>query len=898
MADKYTETLNLPKTDFPMRGNLPNKEPEILAKWNDDELYSKREKSREGKKTFILHDGPPFANGDIHTGHALNKILKDIILKSKAMQGYATPYTPGWDTHGLPIESQAIKKLKVNREEIDVAEFRKICKEFALKYAGNQKEQFKRLGILGDWDNPYLTLAPEYEAEQIRVFAKFVEKDYIYTDLKPTNWCPSCETALAEAEIEYNDHRVDSIYVKFPVVKDNELGIKGANFVIWTTTTWTIPGNVAICVHEKYNYALVKTSTESYIIAEELVDRAMIEAGISDYSVEKIFTGKELELIECKHPILPKNSVVINDDLVTLESGTGCVHIAPGIGMEDYVACKKYPQIPIVVHIDEKGVLNDEAGMFSGQHYEKANKTIKEYLEETGALLASAPISHSYPHCWRCSSPIIFRATKQWFASVGDFKTQALEEIKKVGWVPKWGEERISKMVDDRQDWCISRQRLWGVPIPLFKCKKCGKPTLEKDVINHVADIFERKGSQAWFENEAKDLLSAGYKCSCGCADFEKETDTMDVWFDSGTSHAGVLKNFPNLSFPADVYLEGNDQYRGWFQSSLLTSIADKGVAPYKEVITHGMVVDGEGKKMSKSLGNGIDPIQDVCKEYGADILRLWVASTDYQTDVRISKDILKQLSEVYRKIRNTARFCLGNIYDFDADSIFDTSVLSELDNYILSKLQILVNNSIQNYNNYDFHNIYQDIHSFCVSDLSNFYLDINKDVLYTYKADSIARKSCQYVMHKCVETLAKLLAPILSFTADEIWGSLGNEDSIHLEEFDATDDIDEKVIEKYDRFRELRSEVLEALEKARADKLIGNSLEAEVELTVKSKEYEFLNSFANLKELFIVSGFELKEGEKKNIVVKKHSGEKCPRCWMYHNDNGEVCAKCEGQLG
>ncbi|WP_461247374.1 isoleucine--tRNA ligase [Treponema sp. R6D11] len=900
MADKYTDTLNLPKTDFPMRGGLPTKEPEMLAGWEKTKLYNKREEKRatdDREKTFILHDGPPFANGDIHTGHALNKILKDIILKSKSMQGYATPYTPGWDTHGLPIERQAIQKTKVNKDEISKAEFRKICKDFAVKYSNNQREQFKRLGVLADFDNPYLTLKPEYEAEQIRIFGKMVGDGFIYTALKPVYWCTTCETALAEAEIEYENDKTDSIYVSFDVVKDNGLGINGAKIIIWTTTTWTLPANVAISLNPLFDYVLVEAGGEKYIVAESLLDSTMQAGGIDDYKVLKTFKGQELDLVECAHPFLDRNSLVIVGGHVTADSGTGCVHTAPGHGAEDYIVCQNYPQIPIVVPLDGDGKLNEEAGPFAGMYYLKSNTEIVHALKESGHLFALEEIEHQYPHCWRCHSPIAFRATKQWFCNVDSLKKTALEEIKKVKWLPKWGEERIASMVEGRADWCISRQRLWGVPIPIFKCVDCEKPTLDKAVIDYVADIFEKEGAQGWFEHEVEELLPNGYKCSCGCAKFEKETDTMDVWFDSGTSHAGVLKHFPNLSFPADVYLEGNDQYRGWFQSSVLTSVADTGKAPYKEVITHGMVVDGEGKKMSKSLGNGIDPIKDICDVYGADILRLWVAGTDYTGDVRISQDIIKQLSEIYRKIRNTSRFCLGNIYDFDADSVFDTSVLSELDNYILAKLQKLVNDSIDNYNKYDFHNIYQDIHNFCVSDLSNFYLDINKDVLYTFAADSIERKSCQYVMAECVVVLAKLLAPILSFTADEIWAALGNDESIHLEDFPIKKEIDEEIIEKFDRFRELRAEVSLELEKARESKLIGNSLEAYVELSLSGKEYEFLNGFKNLKELFIVSGFELKEGEK-TIKVSKYDGKKCPRCWMYHSDSGEICEKCAGQLG
>ncbi|NLB82516.1 MAG: isoleucine--tRNA ligase, partial [Clostridiaceae bacterium] len=654
MTEDYGKTLNLPKTEFPMRANLPQREPEMLEKWGKMNLYGKLIELGKEKPKFILHDGPPYANGDIHIGHALNKILKDIVLKQKSMTGYVTPYVPGWDTHGLPIERQAIQKVEIDKEAVAPVEFRQICRDFALKYVDSQREQFKRLGIFADWDNPYLTLQPEYEAKQIEIFCKMAKQGFIYKGLKPVFWCTDCNTALAEAEIEYKDSATQSIYVKFRVKDDKGLFGKlkqDVYFVIWTTTTWTLPGNVAIALNKSFEYSLIKVNNEIYVIASELIESVCKAAGISEYEIISKYKGSDLEYIVCSHPFLERDSVVILGDHVTLEAGTGCVHTAPGHGAEDYEACKQY-NLPMIVPVDGKGFLNEHAGQFAGMFYDKSNKAITEELTNSGALLAVEQIIHSYPHCWRCGEPIIYRATNQWFASVKAFKDAALQAVSNVKWIPEWGEDKIKGMVSERADWCISRQRLWGVPIPIFYCTQCNKPIIDETAIMSVAKIFKTQGSDAWFTLNAKELLPDGFKCDCGGETFTKETDTMDVWFDSGSSHSAVLETRQDLAFPADMYLEGNDQYRGWFQSSLLTSVAKNGVAPYKTVLTHGFVIEEEKKKMSISRGNGIPPL-DIVDLYGADILGLWTASADYKSDIRISVDILKQLSEVYRKIRN-----------------------------------------------------------------------------------------------------------------------------------------------------------------------------------------------------------------------------------------------------
>ncbi len=916
----YGKTLNLPETEFPMRGNLPTREPETLKKWEENDLYGGLMAKNAEKPLFILHDGPPYANGDMHMGHALNKTLKDIIVRYKNMSGYRAPYIHGWDTHGLPIERQAIKKLGINRSEVSVSAFREECKKFALGYVENQKSQIRRLGSIGDYDNSYLTLAPEFEAKQIEIFGEMAKKGYIYKGLKPIYWCPDCETALAEAEIEYEEDKPNSIYVKFRVSEDKglfkEIGAP-VYFVIWTTTTWTLPGNVAIAVNPDFTYSLVRAGEEVYVIADELVENVMRVGGISEYEKIGEYKGSDLEYIKCDHPFMDRTSLVIVGDHVTLDAGTGCVHTAPGHGGEDYVACRPYKEIPILVPVDAKGYLNELAGEFCGLHYSKANPAIEAKLREMKALYAIEEIIHQYPHCWRCHEPIVFRATEQWFASVDSIKEAAVEAIHKVRWIPKWGEERITSMVMDRTDWCISRQRTWGVPIPIFYCKDCGEALITDESIRAVAALFKEKGSGAWYEIPAEEILPKGTACKCGCTSFTKENDIMDVWFDSGSSHAGVLDVKEGLRFPADLYLEGNDQYRGWFQSSLLTSIAARGVAPYKSVITHGMIVDSDGQKMSKSKGNGVSP-QDIIKDFGADILRLWVVSADFKTDMRISKEILKQMSEVYRKIRNTARYILGNIHDFDPkkDSVAVEN-MNELDKWAMMRLSQMTEKVLAAYESYDFHLIYHAIHNFCVVDMSNFYLDIIKDRLYVEKAESMERRAAQTVMHAVLDTIVRLLAPVLVYTSEEIWQFMPHKEGddersvLYNDMPKAGAEIDKAFEEKWDRFIKVRADVSKALENARAEKKIGNSVGASVELYVSSEIKAFLESFGDtLSTLFIVSGVKLLETEapvgayageveglKVSIAIPE--GEKCERCWLYSEtvghdaDHPTLCSRC-----
>ncbi len=916
----YGKTLNLPETEFPMRGNLPTREPETQKKWEENDLYGGLMEKNADKPLFILHDGPPYANGDMHMGHALNKTLKDIIVRYKNMNGYCAPYIHGWDTHGLPIERQAIKKLGINRSEVSVSAFREECKKFALGYVENQKNQIKRLGSLGDYDNSYLTLAPEFEAKQIEIFGEMAKKGYIYKGLKPIYWCPDCETALAEAEIEYEEDKTNSIYVKFRVSDDKGLfaDVKEPVYVvIWTTTTWTLPGNVAIAVNPDFTYSLVRAGEEVYVIAEELVENVMRVGGIAEYEKIAEYKGSDLEYIKCDHPFMDRTSLVIVGDHVTLDAGTGCVHTAPGHGGEDYVACRPYKEIPILVPVDAKGYLNDLAGEFAGLHYSKANPAIEAKLRELNALYAIEEIIHQYPHCWRCHEPIVFRATEQWFASVDSIKEAAVDAIRKVRWIPKWGEERITSMVMDRTDWCISRQRTWGVPIPIFYCKDCGEALITDESIRAVAALFKEKGSGAWYEVDASEILPAGTACKCGCKEFTKENDIMDVWFDSGSSHAGVLDVKEGLRFPADLYLEGNDQYRGWFQSSLLTSIAARGVAPYKSVITHGMIVDADGQKMSKSKGNGVSP-QDIIEKFGADILRLWVVSADFKTDMRISQEILKQLSEVYRKIRNTARYILGNIHDFDpkkdAVAVED---MNELDAWAMMRLSQMTEKVLAAYESYDFHLIYHAIHNFCVVDMSNFYLDIIKDRLYVEKPDSTQRRAAQTVMHTVLDAIVRLLAPVLVYTSEEIWQYMPHKEGddersiVYNDMPKAGAYANAALAEKWDRFMGIRADVSKALENARAEKKIGNSVGAKVVLYVSADVKSFLETFGDtLPMLFIVSGVSVSEeaapeaayrGETEGLAVEitAPEGEKCERCWLYSTSVGEdaahptLCSRC-----
>ena len=928
MAQDYNKTLNLPTTEFNMRGALPQREPGWVKDWQDKQLYHKMIKNNEGKPLYILHDGPPYANGDIHLGTALNKVLKDFIIRQKNMSGYQAPYVPGWDTHGLPIELKARKKAGVT-SDISPVELRKICKEFALHYLDIQRSQFMRLGVLGEWENPYMTLKPEFEAKQIEIFGNMAQKGYIYKGLKPVYWCPDCNTALAEAEIEYEEDPCFSIDVKFAVKDDqgklSKLGIDVSKtyFVIWTTTTWTLPGNMAICLGPEYEYCAVKANGEYYIMAKELAPAAMKAAKIEDYELIGSVTGKELEYIVCQHPFLDRDSLVIVGDHVTLDSGTGCVHTAPGHGVEDFEVCvNHYPQIQIVVPVDSVGKLTKDAGEFAGLTTDEANKAIAKKLEETGNLFAVEKIVHQYPHCWRCKKPIIYRATEQWFCSVEDFKADAIREIEKIKWYPSWGEGRIKNMVTDRSDWCISRQRLWGVPIPIFYCEECGEAHIDDASIKAVSELFRKEGSDAWWTHDASEILPAGTKCKkCGCEKFRKETDIMDVWFDSGSSHAAVLMEHPGLQWPADLYLEGADQYRGWFQSSLLTSVAWKGVAPYKAVCTHGWVVDAQGKTMHKSLGNGIAP-EEVTDKFGADILRLWVASSDYHSDIRISNDILKQLSEVYRKIRNTARYILGNLYDFnpDTDSVADDQ-LHELDRWALARMDEVAKECNEGYEEFDFHQVYHAIHNFCTIDLSNFYLDIIKDRLYVEKPDSVSRRAAQTAIYRILRDMTLVFAPILAFTCEEIWANLPkssdhNPEACVFNEMPKGKAGDEtaEFMAKWERIRKIRDEVNKALENARNQKTIGKSLEAQVTLKTDGELYDFLKeNEAVLEPVFIVSKVVLEQGaaaqttaetEGLEVTVSKAHGEKCERCWAYSDTVGKdekhptLCARCAAIIG
>lgn len=916
MSQDYNSTLNLPKTDFPMRAGLPKSEPVTLKNWEDEKIYENLMGINEGKPLFVLHDGPPYANGNIHLGTALNKILKDFIVRYKNMSGFKAPYVPGWDTHGLPTELKARKKAGVGSSaDISEIELRKMCQEFVEGYIDDQRNQFKRLGVIGEWDNPYITLTHDFEAEQIRIFAEMACKGYIYKGLKPVYWCPECKTALAEAEIEYAEDPCHSIYVKFNVTDDlgkfSAMGIdpKKVYFVIWTTTTWTLPGNVAICVGPSFDYAVIKCGDEYYVMAEELYKSAMQDAEKTDYEVVATIKGAELEYMKTAHPFMDRESVVIVGDHVTLESGTGCVHTAPGHGVEDYDVCRNYPEIPIIVPVDENGVLTEDAGMFAGLKTDDANKPIAEHLEKIGALFALKKIIHQYPHCWRCKNPVLFRATDQWFCSVDDFKDDAIKAIDEVEWIPGWGKDRITSMVRERKDWCISRQRKWGVPIPIFYCEECGEPLIDKEAMLAVADLFGKEGSNAWFTHTAEEILPKGKKCSkCGCTSFTKEKDIMDVWFDSGSSHAAVLKNRPYLKWPADLYLEGADQYRGWFQSSLLTSVATMGTAPYKAVLTHGWVVDGKGRVMHKSLGNGIDP-QEVIDQYGADVLRLWVASSDYHADIRISPDILKQLSEAYRKIRNTARYILGNLNRFNPDeNMVSLDELMPIDKWALAKLNILIDKVKEAYDKYEFHIVYHAIHNFCVVDMSNFYLDVLKDRLYTEKADSKARRAAQTSIYIILNAMTRMIAPILAYTSDEIWKYMphsSNEKAEHViynempEKVDIS--IDDDFMAFWDEIHELRDDVKKSLETFIKDKTIKSSLEAKVTLGASGDKLAFLKKAENeLATAFIVSEVEIVDNSSElEIRIDKAEGEKCERCWVISKTVGEnsehptLCSRC-----
>ena len=925
----YNKTVNLPQTDFPMRAGLPRREPEMLQAMYDKDLYHKMVARNDGKPLFVLHDGPPYANGNIHIGTALNKILKDIIVKEKNMTGYCSPYVPGWDTHGLPIESAILKNKKVKRDALTTSEFREKCKEYALDFVDKQREQFKRLGVLGEWDDPYLTLKPHFEAKQVKVFGEMAKKGFIYKGMKPVYWCPHDQTALAEAEIEYADDPCTTIFVKFPVRDDKGMlaqycDLSKLFFVIWTTTPWTIPGNMAICLNAELDYVLLEVpSGEVYVLAQALAEGVCKAAGI-DFGACKVLAtlkGAAFELMTAAHPLFDRDSVILNGEHVTLDAGTGCVHTAPGFGAEDFQICQQYDKaglthIGVPVPVNAKGVMTDER--YNGQFYAVGNDMVVEDLGACGALLASEKITHSYPHCWRCKHPIIYRATEQWFCSVDAIKDAAVKACDAIQWKPDWGKDRMTSMITERNDWCISRQRVWGVPIPIFYCDACGADIVTPETIDHVSELFRAHGSNVWFDREADELLPDGFKCpKCGHTHFTKETDIMDVWFDSGSTHAAVLDERPYLHFPADIYLEGGDQYRGWFQSSMLTSIAAKGVAPYRQIITHGWTVDGEGRAMHKSLGNAVAP-EEIIKDYGADMLRLWVASADYTQDMRISKDIMKQLSEAYLKIRNTARYMLGNLAGFDPDrDQVPYAQMQALDRYALSRYNELVKTVRAAYDRYEFHAVYRAVYNFCVIDLSNLYLDVIKDRLYCEGASSPERRSAQTALYIILDGMTRLIAPMLAFTSDEIWAAMphtasDNGESVLLNDMpDASPALalDESAAGRWDKLISLRDAVNKALENARKAGVLKKNQDAEIQLWVSEEDAAFLKD-VDLATLCIVSKVEVLTGDGEGemaedclvpatIAVTLSDAPKCVRCWNHNghvgedHDHAELCPRC-----
>ena len=918
MAQNYNDTIHKVQTPFEMRAGLPKKEPKMLEDWEQNHVYEQMIKNNEGKPQYILHDGPPYANGNIHMGTALNKIIKDIIIRYKNMSGFQAPYVPGYDTHGLPIELKALSSLGDKKAGVSKLELRQICKEFATEHIGVMNEQFKRLGVQGDFENPYLTLRPEFEARQVEIFGEMAKKGYIYKGMKAVYWCPEDRTALAEAEIEYAEDECDSIYVRFKLTDDpngvlakHNIPLDKAWIVIWTTTTWTLPANVATCLNPNLEYAFVKIGDAYHIMARELVESTMKGCHIDEYEVlPETVLGSELELMQYQHPFLDRKGLVILGDHVTLEGGTGCVHTAPGHGVEDFEVCvNHYPQVPVVVPVDDAGRLTAEAGeKFAGLKVWDANKVILEHIKESGHLMGVQHITHQYPHCWRCHHPIIFRATEQWFCSIDAFKEDVYKAIDSVHWQPAWGHDRMAGMVRDRSDWCISRQRVWGVPIPVFYCKKCGKYHITDASIKAVSDLFRKEGSDAWYKYDANDILPKTEVCECGASDWEKDPDIMDVWFDSGSTWSAVCRERPELRWPVDMYMEGADQFRGWFQSSLLTSVATQGVAPYREVLCHGWVVDAQGKQMHKSAGNGMEP-SEIIRDYGADIIRLWVASSDYTVDVRAGKEIFRQLSEAYRKMRNTARFMLGNISDFDpAKDMVDDDQLFEIDRWALEACNKLTATMRDAYEHYDFSRAYHALYNFCVIDMSNFYMDVIKDRLYC--ADDHARRCAQTALYRILVDFTKLLAPILCFTSQEIWSYIpkldGMKDYVVFEQMpEAKAAADEAFEAKWDRIMAIRDDVKKVLEQARADKVIGSALEAGLTLYCSKEVYDFLNAIPmdELADLFIVSHVDLVEGEGgvKGLVeglgvsAAHAAGNKCLRCWKYETTVGEdgLCPRC-----
>ncbi len=932
----YNQTVHLPRTSFPMRAGLPKREPELLNPQWAKITYRKLMDKNAGKPRFVLHDGPPYANGNIHIGTAMNKILKDIIVKYKNMTGFCAPYVPGWDTHGLPIETAVLKDKKVKREDMTVPEFRDKCKEFATQYIGKMTGQFQRLGVLGEWENPYITLLPEFEAKQIEVFGKMAEKGLIYKGMKSVYWCPHDQTALAEAEIDYQDDPCTTIFVKFPVKDDKGklaqyCDLSKLFFVIWTTTPWTIPGNTAISLNAAFDYVLLQAPNgEVYVLAKELAEGVCKQAGL-DFDACKVLAtlkGSDFELMAAKHPLLDQDSVILNGDHVTLDAGTGCVHTAPGFGGEDFEVCQRYDNaglthIGVPVPVNAKGVMTD--ARYNGQFYAKGNDMVVADLEAEGFLLAKASITHSYPHCWRCKHPIIYRATEQWFCSVDAIKDQAVKACDGIQWHPAWGKDRMVSMITERNDWCISRQRVWGVPIPVFYCDSCGESIVTPETISHVAELFRQHGSNVWFDRKAGDLVPPGFACpKCGKSRFSKENDIMDVWFDSGSTWAAVAAQRENLQYPADIYLEGGDQYRGWFQSSMLTSIACNGIAPYKQIITHGWTVDGEGKAMHKSLGNAMPP-EEIIKDYGADMLRLWASSADYTQDMRISPELMKQLSQAYLKIRNTARYMLGNLDGFDPDRAVAVKDMLDLDKWAAAAFNSLVRDVRAGYDAYEFHAVYRAIYNFCVVEMSNFYLDIIKDRLYC--GDAAGRASAQSALYLILDGMTRMLAPILAFTSQEIWTAMPHRAGDDTEcvlfndipDYDPALALDEAEAARWNRLLEVRDVVLKALEDAREQGVKKNQ-DAEVTLHLPEKAYAaweagtVLPGFdeADLATLFIVSKVTVtkRDGEPADldadatVSVKLSDAPKCPRCWNHDASIGtpghhaELCDRCAKVLG
>ncbi|GAB4272807.1 MAG: isoleucine--tRNA ligase [Deferrisomatales bacterium] len=923
----YKSTLNLPQTAFPMKADLRRREPEMLARWAEEDLYGQIQRATAGRPPFILHDGPPYANGHIHMGHAVNKILKDMVVKSRTMAGHHSPYVPGWDCHGLPIEHQVDKKLGKAKEGMAKAEVRRRCRAYAQEFIGIQREEFRRLGVFGDWDRPYLTMSYDYEAQIVRELGRFIESGAVYLGKKPVYWCVSCRTALAEAEVEYADKTSPSIYVKFPLIDDlgdlyPALAGKRVSVVIWTTTPWTIPANLAVALHPEFEYGAYEApagSGEVWILARYLAPVVLEAAGVARWTELARVDPKALERREARHPLYDRPSMLVLGEHVTLEAGTGCVHTAPGHGQEDYEIGRRYG-LDAYAPVDDRGRFTDDVEGFAGLGVLEANPEVNRALRKAGTLVHEDRISHSYPHCWRCKKPVIFRSTRQWFISMDEtgLRRTALEEIDRVQWIPRWGRDRIHNMIAQRPDWCISRQRAWGVPIVAAHCARCGEVYMSRELADRAAERFEEEGADCWFERPLEDFLPPGAACpACGSTELHKEEDILDVWFDSGVSYAAVCEKRPELRSPADLYLEGSDQHRGWFHSSLLAAVGTRGAAPYRAVLTHGFVVDGQGKKMSKSLGNVIRPDQ-VIQKYGAEILRLWVAAEDYRDDIRISDEILKRLVEAYRRIRNTCRFLLGNLSDFDPgrDAVAPGE-LWEIDRYALDRLHRLVERCRRAYDDYEFHVLFHRIHNFCAVDLSSFYLDILKDRLYTFPAASPGRRAAQTALHAILHALTRLMAPVLAFTAEDVWRHLpGTEGSVHLEPLPQVDPaaVDDELAGRWERIRNLRALVTKAAEEARAAKQIGHSLDAKVILYADNRWEAFLGPYAaELPFLFIVSQVDLVEGPGGaftdpalpgvGVDVVRAEGEKCQRCWNYSPTVGTreeypgACARCADHL-